>query len=156
LFALSSISGWADARVYGKQRRDAQLVVSLIDVIPDNPLLTRVDPHPDHIASIINRLRSLNLPNVILPADKILPALQTSPASLDGSRGFLDRVTPYDSTFLQVSGWAVTNSRTRPAHAVILVWRDTHGNVKPIAVASVDCNPPDVACAPWKPGASDT
>jgi len=147
LFALSSISGWADARVYGKQRRDAQLVVSLIDVIPDNPLLTRVYPHPDHIASIINRLRSLNLPNVILPADKILPALQTSTASLDGSRGFLDRVTPYDSTFLQVSGWAVTNSRTRPAHAVILVWRDTHGSVKPIAVLPVDGNRPDVAGA---------
>jgi hypothetical protein len=145
LFGMSSISGWADARAYGRSRKHLQLAVSLVDVIPDNPQLTLVDPIPVQVVDVSERLKPLNLPNIRLPADKILPVLQLHTGTLDASRGVLERVISYDKDLLLVAGWAVANKKTRPADGAILVWRDGHGSVKPISVVPMDTDRPDVA-----------
>jgi hypothetical protein len=145
LFGMSSMSGWADAREYAKMRKHLHLVVSLVDVIPDNPLLGLVHVNAGRVVDISRRLRSSNLPHVVLPAAKILPLLQLRTAGLDWSRGSLDRVVPYEKDRLMVTGWAVTNKKARPADAVILVWRDVQGRVKPLSVLPIDTKRPDVA-----------
>jgi hypothetical protein len=145
LFVLSCLSGWTDAKAYGELRRQAQLAISFIDVIPDNPQLTLAHPNPNGLVEISHRLRPLGLPSIRVAADRISSSLLN--ATGDGSNGFLDRVDTVDRDHLFVGGWAVLKNSKRPADAILVVWTGRNGSVKPISVVPVNGDRPDVAAA---------
>jgi hypothetical protein len=148
LFVLGCLSGWTEAKAYGELRRQAQLAISFIDVIPDNPQLTLAHPDPSGIVRIFQRLRPLGLPGIRVAADRISSSLMNVPnAAGDGSNGFLDRVGYVDRDHLFVGGWAVLKNSKRPADAVLVAWTGRNGTVKPISVVPINGDRQDVAAA---------
>jgi hypothetical protein len=145
LFSLSYRHRCVELHSYAELRHDAQLAVEFVDLIPDNPQLSKVHPNGAVVATVSRQLLPLHLPRIAVDSERLRRLVQDTTSSGNGFNGFLDQVVDLGNGQARLSGWAILKARNTPADCVLIVWKGDSGTIKPVSVLRVGSDRPDVA-----------
>jgi hypothetical protein len=141
LTVWSWFGGYRSMQTASLRSQQNLLTLRLLDEVPSNPLVNRIDINPD----LVRRLASTFIKHDILNIDQIGDWLKEKVQAPDGQdAGWFTVSSNENENKINVSGWAMLPGKGVPADFVVLAKKDQSGNIEIVTGLTNRIKRPDV------------